>query len=689
MNTTTDSAVQAQNSTENSKELPWAKVSSPTAMTQAGKWTGFVCRVKFTTTDVFTKLQIKGRCEILVSTTKEQTSGLYVSDPDVGALPMPAPGGRWVGRGDLPITFEVTVAAAGEHFVDFMFFDADQSSPEPGPYTRVFAEIEYANTSGGNFEFDYTHGINSSPGNDPSTPWGTEIGKKQLLITLTDSITENDALPYRARAPFPDNAPLTQFKELCLRAEERPTGAIAAGILVDIPEITDIDQRKKYKYRIIDKSTGAMVTTESFETNEAQYSDLVLGNEKMINFELQIGRIEDAGKPFYWLSKINATLLADRSNFWFEPYSSDFGWRTSSPEKRRDIKNEYASPQIDTYVRESLQSIYELLKSTNASGGVPKTSYLSSTISCFGEFIAALKGTYTEAQLNDLNPATFPRLSLVSVVALSSYAAKRDANRFIQIKQTTQDSDANPTFAADQNPVRKTWVADAVQGINDSRLTNACLAALWNKEGSMKLNSQNTMSNYQCWPVFSSAASSSPPATNDDAKTIYAYDVAYIALGADFLLKKSGGSDNQPDLTDFSKALQFFTDAANSIGGSGTAVRVLSQLSVTNAGTVQNPDFRVTATGDFYVEMLKLAARYYLSNWQQEGADITYISYNMGATRFSAFRTAFNNTQYPERQRLGMVDWAIHYEIRPGEYLQPRGNAHRFLCYRLAFENNW
>jgi hypothetical protein len=91
----------------------------------------------------------------------------------------------------------------------------------------------------------------------------------------------------------------------------------------------------------------------------------------------------------------------------------------------------------------------------------------------------------------------------------------------------------------------------------------------------------------------------------------------------------------------------------------------------------------------FYEELLRLVGLFYLSGWQPDGPDMSYMVYNMGATSFNAMKNNIGSATYPERARLGLKNWAIHYEIRNGEYNKPRDHAQKFYVYRIAFENKF
>ena len=68
---------------------------------------------------------------------------------------------------------------------------------------------------------------------------------------------------------------------------------------------------------------------------------------------------------------------------------------------------------------------------------------------------------------------------------------------------------------------------------------------------------------------------------------------------------------------------------------------------------------------------------------------MSYMVYNMGTASFNQMKGSLASSVYPERSRLGLVNWAIHYEIRDKEYDKPRDHAQKFHAYRIAFENKY
>ncbi|MDR1478929.1 MAG: hypothetical protein LBJ00_08300 [Planctomycetaceae bacterium] len=125
----------------------WVTVLSPTSKTVAGKWTGFVCRVSFTTNEANVVVRLRGECVVLKKPDIYQTSGLLIANPDTNAITVQGGNivfgdGNFVGRGDPNLNINVTIQTTGSHFVDFLFFDADQNAaPFPeGPLTQVWGK---------------------------------------------------------------------------------------------------------------------------------------------------------------------------------------------------------------------------------------------------------------------------------------------------------------------------------------------------------------------------------------------------------------------------------------------------------------------------------------------------------------------------------------------------------------------
>jgi len=60
----------------------------------------------------------------------------------------------------------------------------------------------------------------------------------------------------------------------------------------------------------------------------------------------------------------------------------------------------------------------------------------------------------------------------------------------------------------------------------------------------------------------------------------------------------------------------------------------------------------------------------------------------MGKTRFRKLKNNFKNTVgYPERGRMSLINWLIHYEIRDDEYDIPRIRLNKFYIARHGFKD--
>jgi len=493
-------------------------------------------------------------------------------------------------------------------------------------------------------------------------------------VSVTDFSTKSDVVPYVATT----NASFLQNLDLCLKADKTNE---TAKIEIELPSITDSTILSQMKWKVIKKPTDTLVSEGVFDGATPPSVDLSLGSgssvEDEILFEVQVGA---DGNSFIPAAKMDVRVVRDRLNCWLEPFSSDFDWRTAKPEPRADV-GDYPAHKAKPYKRESLQSVYEFIKSSTAIGpSTPKANWVKPSITCFGQFHDAIKAANGNNPLVDLN--CLARIDMSAGIELPSFDLKYGALRSTLAKQTTYASDANPTFVATQFPERVQWAATAAAAVGDANLNRARLLALWTREGSMNVSSQHRCNGYNPWPLGFSAAVSAAPASDADAKTIFIYDVAYICLGSDFLLKHSGGADNQPDLRDYTAALAAFKSTADATGGAGIGDRIISNLIV--AGSAGS--YTVSANGAFYEDMLTLAGKHFVSVWQAEGPDATYMAYNMGMAKFNQMKATLGGASYPERGRLGLVDWAIHYEIRSGEWDQPRDFAQKFHAYRLAFE---
>ena len=501
-----------------------------------------------------------------------------------------------------------------------------------------------------------------------------------LPLLVTDESTISDNLPYSA-CPIPI---YSGNEKLALVARGHQE---SAEVRIDLPPEIN---REGLVWRIVEWG-GSAIASGDFSNPSGESVELSLTiNGSFSGDRRYVVEAGDAvGQPFAPRGIVEVAVVRNRLNWFFDPFSEHFEWRPSEPEPRVDV-GDYPVNKATAYRLESLQSIYDFVTSTAPYGSIAKTSWTATGVSCFGEFLELLRERNSRSGLNDLS--TVPLVETSPGIGLSSFSGKYAALRYTQAKQTTYGSDPNPTLRADQHAERVAWAGEAAQSLADSRISRARILALWAREGSMAVNSedhQNNNNNYSAvkvWPLGFNAAVSAAPASADHAKIIYVYDVAYICLGSDFLLKKSGGPDNQPDLTDYSAATAHFTNAADGMLGAGTGDGVLGFLTVTQDAA---GEYVVSAAGEFYEQMLGLVGAHYLSVWQQEGPAATYQAYNMGIGKFNQMKATLADANYPERGRLGLVDWSIHYEIRTGEWHQPRDFAQKFYCYMKAFEERY
>ena len=535
---------------------------------------------------------------------------------------------------------------------------------------------------------------------------GKKVEIKPIALEITDKLTKDDAVPYVANsdASPPDN------KELCLRALVlEHEGAVIEGatILIDVPGLTNATQRQALRWKIIKKSDDSVIS-EGVLGEEAVTGVLSLGGDSSVAdeilFEIQIGA--DAA-PYAAIAKVPVRVCRDRLNWWLEPFDADMIWNTAKPEPRKDT-TDYMFKQIpgtepnttvtvpdpdnpfhraDAYKRESLQSVYAYLKSTTAIGKTPKTSFLKPTITCFGQFHEALKSANGNNALVDLN--SLAEIEMSSVLDFSSFTIKYNALRSLQAQQTTLPLDSQPTLRALQFPERVQWATAATTAINNPNLTRGRLLALWQKEGSLRLNTQSsTVTNFNA-DLAATQMGANPPASLDDAKVCYIYNATYMCLGSDFLIltyRLNGVGDNQADLRDYAAALTHIKTKADQIGGVGSGDKLFNALTATSTAAGYN--IAVDAPV-LYEELLRLVGLFYLGGWQPEGPDMSYMVYNMGTASFNQMKGSLASSVYPERSRLGLVNWAIHYEIRDKEYDKPRDHAQKFHAYRIAFENKY
>ena len=149
---------------------------SPIKITKPGKWTGFVCRVSFSTFAPDVQVRVAGGCIVMLEPKDRQTSGLVIGQLDTTALqkqnndPVFGPDLFTVARGEAKKSENIIVAQPGEHFIDVLFWDCDQNTPDEKPATRVWASLQYLGKPGDSFSVDYSHGQDTS-GNDTTEKW--------------------------------------------------------------------------------------------------------------------------------------------------------------------------------------------------------------------------------------------------------------------------------------------------------------------------------------------------------------------------------------------------------------------------------------------------------------------------------------------------------------------------------------
>ena len=541
-----------------------------------------------------------------------------------------------------------------------------------------------------------------------------KIGIKPLTLKVIDQSTKDDNVPYAAYS----DAVAPKNRDLCLRATEgqhgQPSPIEGANILIDVPALTDPQERAALRWKVIQKSDNTVIT-EGTLGESAATAVLSLGSDSDVKdeilFEVQIGA--DA-LPYVVVSALTVRVCRDRLNWWFDPFHADMTWRNAKPEPRKDT-SDYMFQQIpgpdpaqpltvpfpdnpfhraNAYKRESLQSVYHSLKSTekiiyfqeNAPKELQKSNWLKANITCFGEFHEALKLAHPTNPLVDLQ--SLQELKLASVLELPNYQTRYAALRQTLCRQGTVHIDNNPTFVTDQRQDRRLWVENAVIAIADARLTKNTLLALWVKEGSLKLNAaNNNIVNFNATSRSGALHAPNPPANITEAKVVYVSDACFFGLGSDFLIKHIiTNTDNEVDLKDYTESYNHIITTADAIGGAGSGNKLFNSITATQIGEEWfiSVDVKV-----FYEELLRLVGLFYLQGWQPEGPDLSYMRYNMKAPSFLQMQQSIASPTYPERLRLGIKDWAGSYEIRNSEFTIPRDHAMKFQAYRRAFESRY
>lgn len=520
-----------------------------------------------------------------------------------------------------------------------------------------------------------------------------EVDDPELNVCLyvMDAGTKQDALPYVAYSPVDPSSSPGENAALCLRAlEPEESATIEFDLLGEdrSPELDESMDRAEIHWRVVDTDDDGIIGEGDFAAGLASL-DLSLKQGGEVSperiFEVQIGPA--GAEPFEVVQSAQVHLLRDRLSWWFEPCSIDFGWRPSQPEMRKDT-GEYRHPQRTAYTREALQSIYAFL-AMEGKGIFPKGSWLKPSVTCFGEFNEKLKEAHG-ADLIDLN--TVERLDLTSVVSLNSQNERINALGYTLTKQSAYHNlDPNPAFKVRAKRERVNWVMEAVENIGDTRLPLAVLLAKWQTEGSLKVNGSDSIVEQYSSEWLRDPESGFDPkggwSSSTGAKLYYAYATAWSGLGADFLTTHiKGENDNRLILNDFDNSYQHFISQADRFGGRGFGASILGDLDVTLAEKSWGSYYMVTGNAAFFTKMLEMAGRFFLSEWKEYGADITYMAYNVGGSTYGKVLNAYNSGKYLERTRLSFVDWVMHYEIRDNEWKKPRRNALRFHFYRKVFE---
>jgi hypothetical protein len=218
------------------------------------------------------------------------------------------------------------------------------------------------------------------------------------------------------------------------------------------------------------------------------------------------------------------------------------------------------------------------------------------------------------------------------------------------------------------------------------------LLALWVKEGLSASSVPNTI----------------PANDANDARAIYRSQVYYQNMGADHYIHfTAGAGDNQLSSSPGTGAAQ---DAAFHAGiaaqvAAGRLPRdigpeINAELHVTPAPGAAG-GFVVTATPRFQQLSLMLVDSFFRENRTNvvsdlaahgasaTGADLDamgYMRWNMGPARLDPMlgRSMAPNRD-PDGSTPSLPTWALHREVKTGEYDKPRANAIRFQYYQRAY----
>ncbi len=534
------------------------------------------------------------------------------------------------------------------------------------------------------------------PASVPPAPGKISRHEMALLpveLKVTDFATKADAVPYTATA----GADAPKNSELCLKADKATE---KAKIEIVLPSITDAALLAKLRWKVVRKPANTAIQEAVFTATPAAV-ELFLGSgasvEDEILFEVQVGA---DGGTFTAAWKMNVRVVRDRLNWWLEPFSPEYDWRTAKPESRAGT-GDYPSHKATAYERECLESVYAFFKdnapgippnfgSTASDAGQAKTrSWIKSQITCFSEFHDKLK-TPNNNQLIDLNSITPLKLSLV--LDLEGAAGRPNLQRVLKHlveKQTNVTVSSLPL--SNYTNQKGAWAKNAAAQLNDTRLAYYDLLAFWQKEGSMDVRSSPEQTS--AFPAFQAPA----PTSGDEAKVIFIAQVFWQNFGMDSLNPHLGaGADNRPVLANLASAVAHIQSQVDRLLGAGQGEAYFATL---GAAASSPGIYDVTSGEAFYTFTLRLLGRMILTDyWRPQGIVATYCSYNMGAGNFNLMVTSLASTTYPERGRLGLEDWGWHYEVRVGEWANPpadwpankpgiRPNATRFWYFREIFKN--
>ena len=537
-------------------------------------------------------------------------------------------------------------------------------------------------------------------------------------IKVTDFATKSDTVPYVATT----NAIPPKNSELCLKADKTNE---KARVEIELPSVTDTAMLSKLKWKVVQKPADTMVSEGVFGGATPPSPELSLGSgssvEDEILFEVQVGA---DGGSFTPAAKMNVRVVRDRLNWWFEPLSSDFGWRTSKPEPRENT-GDYRRKQIlngagnlewvpdpshsdhhpNAYKRESLQSVYEFFK-VNAPGippnfgslasdaGQAKTrSWIKAEITCFAEFHEKLKPLNGNNPLIDLN--SFSPLKLNQTLDLEGAAGPSNLPKVLKHlveKQTKVTVSSSPL--SNYTNQKGTWAKNAAIQIGDARLAYYDLLAFWQKEGSLGVRSSPEQTG--ALPGIGAPA----PTTADEAKVIFVALVFWQDFGMDSLNPHLGaGADNIPDLgNNLGNAITHIQGQVDRLLGAGEGAAYFATLTA-SAVPATPGTYNVSFGESFYTFTLRLLGKMVLTDyWRPQGVVASYCNYNMGAGNFNLMIASLSSVTYPERARLGLEDWGWHYEVRIDEWANGpnywsankpgvRPNATRFWYFREIFKN--